>query len=184
MVQDLSLLIKIKEGDIGAFEHVFRSNYSPLLFYSIGITKRRDVSEEIVQDIFYYLWKERENIQILRSLKGYLYASVRNRSLQYCEHEIVDERYRKQNSMTADYGLEADGQEMLEYRELEEIVRKSMEKMPERRLRIFRMHRFENKKYIEIAEALSLSVKTIESEIGKALKTLRKEIEYHTSILL
>jgi len=61
-------------------------------------------------------------------------------------------------------------------------VKKTMEKMPERRRKIFNMHRFENLKYMEIAEILSLSVKTIEAEMGKALKTLRKEIDYHTSI--
>ena len=58
-----------------------------------------------------------------------------------------------------------------------------MIKMPRRRVEIFRMHRFENKKYTEIAEALSLSVKTIEAEITKALKTIRKEIELHTELL-
>jgi len=182
MVQDLFLLSKIKEGDIGTFESVFKSNYTPLLYFSVGITGRRDVSEEIIQDLFYYIWKERESIQILRSLKGYLYTSVRNRSLQFLEHEKIDEKYRSQNSIST-YGSESNGQDMLEFRELEEIVIMSMAKMPQRRVRIFRMHRFENKKYSEIAKALSVSVKTIEAEISKALKTIRKEIEIHTSIL-
>ena len=76
-----------------------------------------------------------------------------------------------------------DPQESMEYSELESVINKTMERMPERRQQIFRMHRFENKKYMEIADILSLSVKTVEAEISKALKTLRKEIEYHTSVL-
>ena len=57
-----------------------------------------------------------------------------------------------------------------------------MNKMPERRMKIFRMHRFESKKYEEIAQLLSLSVKTIEAEMTKALKALKKEVEFHISI--
>jgi RNA polymerase sigma-70 factor (ECF subfamily) len=182
MVQELFIIKRIKEGDIATFETLFKSVYTPLLLYSAGITGRRDVSEEIIQDLFYYIWKERESLQIMHSLKGYLYRSVRNRSLQYLEHEKVDERFKGRNEVWG-YDSRPDGQEMLELRELEEILKKSMTKMPRRRVEIFRMHRFENKKYTEIAEALSLSVKTIEAEITKALKTIRKEIELHTELL-
>ncbi|MCK9628638.1 MAG: RNA polymerase sigma-70 factor [Bacteroidales bacterium] len=182
MIQDLFIIKRIKEGDIATFEALFKSVYTPLLLYSAGITGRRDVSEEIVQDLFYYIWKERDGLQIMHSIKGYLYKSVRNRSLQYLEHEKVTERFILRNE-TGRYDSQPTGQDVLEFRELEEILKKSMTKMPERRVEIFRMHRFENKKYTEIAEALSLSVKTIEAEITKALKTIRKEIELHTEIL-
>ena len=67
-----------------------------------------------------------------------------------------------------------------EYKELEALINRTLNKLPERRLRIFRMQRFEGKKYAEIASALSLSVKTVEAEMTKALQTLRKEIENYT----
>ena len=66
-----------------------------------------------------------------------------------------------------------------EYKELEALVNRTLEKLPERRLRIFRMHRFEGKKYAEIASNLSLSVKTVEAEMTKALRTLRDELEIY-----
>ncbi|MEN6618631.1 MAG: RNA polymerase sigma-70 factor [Rikenellaceae bacterium] len=183
MLNDLLLLKKIKEGDIRTFEDIFRRYYTPLLFFSVSITGRMDVAEEIIQELFYVLWKKRGNLQILRSLKGYLFGAVRNRSLQFCERRKLDENYRK-SVYTVDVEISGfDPQEKLEYKELEEIIKKTMEKMPERRQRIFKMHRFENRKYMEIADILSLSVKTVEAEISKALKTLRKEIEYHTSVL-
>jgi len=183
MFNDLLQLKKIKEGDIKTFEDVFRTNYSPLLFYSVSITGRMDVAEEIIQELFYVLWKERENLQIVRSLKAYLYGAVRNRSLQYCEHRRIVENYSESVRATGMEITTLDAQEILESKELEEIIRKTMDNMPERRLKIFKMHRFESKKYSEIANLLSLSIKTVEAEITKALKTLRKEIEYHTSIL-
>jgi RNA polymerase sigma-70 factor (ECF subfamily) len=67
----------------------------------------------------------------------------------------------------------------IEYKELEALVNRTLEKLPERRLRIFRMHRFEGKKYAEIASNLSLSVKTVEAEMTKALRTLRDELEIY-----
>lgn len=74
-------------------------------------------------------------------------------------------------------------EEQLEYKELEELINKTLGKMPERRLRIFRMQRFEGKKYAEIAKILSISIKTVEAEMTKALQSLRKEIENYTQIL-
>lgn len=179
MLNDLLLLIKIKEGDIKSFETVFRHYYSPLLYFSAGITGRSDIAEEIIQDLFYVLWRDREKIQIMRTLKGYLYSAVRNRSLLYCRRRKLDETYI--SAMDSNQ-TSSDAQQGMEYRELEVIIARTMSKMPERRMKIFRMHRFESKKYEEIAQLLSLSVKTIEAEMTKALKALKKEVEFHISI--
>lgn len=85
---------KIKEGDIKAFESIFRLYYTPLCLYATSITGEQEVAEEIVQDLFYVFWKERESLPILRSIKNYLYGATRNRSLQYLEHREVRYRYR------------------------------------------------------------------------------------------
>ena len=182
MLDDLLLVKKIKEGDIKTFEYLFRKYYSSLIFYSTGITGRADVAEEIIQDLFFVLWKDHENLNIFRSLKAYLYGAVRNRSLGYCERRKLDDKYRGTIDTTSFETTTADAQDDIEYKELVDVVERAMEKMPARRRKIFNMHRFENLKYIEIAQALSLSVKTIEAEMGKALKALRKEIDYHTNI--
>lgn len=184
MLNDLFVLNKIKEGDIKAFEGIFKLYYSPLCFYAAGITGRADTAEEIVQELFYVFWKEKEKIQLFQSLKNYLYGAVRNRSLQHLEHMEVRSRYRDAmlaadtDSNTADNSPE----EQIEYKELQELINRTLRKLPERRLRIFRMHRFQGMKYAEIATTLSLSVKTVEAEMSKALQTLRKEIENYTNI--
>ncbi len=183
MINDLLLIKKVKEGDIKAFEILFRKYYPPLSYYAVSITGISDVAEDIIQDLFYHLWKERGQIQIFSSLKSYLYSAVRNRSLQYCERRKLDERFRGSNLYLNSQATEPDSLNEIEYRELEQIIKKSLERMPTRRVEIFRMHRFGNKKYREIAQALSLSVKTVEAEMTKALKEIRKEIELHTSIL-
>lgn len=178
MLNDIIILTKIKEGDVKAFEQIFRLYYTPLCLYAASITGRMDIAEEIVQELFYVFWKERDRIQVFYSIKSYLYGAIRNQSLQYCEQQEIRDRYRETvlaRSETANQ--ENDLQEEIEYRELEALINRTLQKLPERRLRIFRMHRFEGKKYAEIASTLSLSVKTIEAEMTKALRTLRKELE-------
>lgn len=177
MLNDVLTLAKIREGNIKAFEEIFRRYYSPLCWYAMGITGSMEAAEEIVEELFYQFWKGKETLPVFRSLKSYLYAAVRNQSLQYCEHQEVRNRYRELVLARAAEAQRDTPQEQMEYRELQKLIDTTLARLPERRLRIFRMHRMEGKKYAEIASLLSLSVKTVEAEMTKALKTLRTEIE-------
>lgn len=181
MLKEIQLIKKIKEGDIKAFESLFRLLYTPLCLYGAGLTGRREVAEEIVQELFYQLWKGREQLTLIHSVKSYLYGGVRNRSFLYLEHEEVKNRYR--DKLLSQQPKEGDSpQDQLELEELQRLITTTLERLPERRRRIFHMHRFEGKKYAEIAASLSLSVKTVEAEMTKALYVLRKEIEHYSGI--
>lgn len=177
MLDDLLTLTKIREGDIRAFEDVFRRYYSPLCWYAAGITGSMEAAEEIVEELFYGFWRDRESLPVFRSMKSYLYVAVRNRSFQYCEHREVRDKYREFVLSRKGQMQDSGPQEQMEYRELRRLIDAALARMPERRSRIFRMHRMEGRKYAEIASQLSLSVKTVEAEMTKALKALRKEIE-------
>jgi len=172
----INLLIfkKIKEGNIEEFETLFRSYYESLCRYAYRFVENMETAEEIVQDLFYVLWKERENIQIFTTVEGYLYRSVRNKSLQYIEKVKVREEYC--NMITGNSDIETyTPQEELEYKELEQHLEEALNRLPERRQKIFRMNRMEGKKYNEIASELNISVKTVESEISKSLRELRNK---------
>lgn len=177
MLNDLILISKIKEGDIKAYEGLFRLYYEPLCRYAVSYVHRMEIAEEIVQDLFYIFWKERDKLPVFQSVKAYLYGAVRNKSLQYLEHLFIREKYREErlNDDTEEQSLTP--LDSLEYKELQERINRTINKLPDRRRRIFCMHRFEGKKYSDISAELSLSVKTIESEMTKALQALRKEIE-------
>ncbi|MDL2299775.1 RNA polymerase sigma-70 factor [Bacteroides sp. OttesenSCG-928-E20] len=183
MLNDVSVLRKIKEGDIKTFEYVFRLYYSGLMLYALSITGRKDVSEEIVQELFYKLWKERESLTIIRSMKSYLYGAVRNQSLQYCEHQDVRKRYRQYMLLVGESVNDANPEEELLYKELENIINKTLQKQSERRRQIFTMHRMEGKKYKEIAGLLGLSIKTVEAEMTKMYQALRIEIEKYINTI-
>lgn len=178
MLNDLFVLAQLKEGNVKVFEALFRQHYSPLCLYAAGITGSVEAGEEIVEELFYVFWKDREKLQLFHSIKGYLYGAVRNEALQYCEHREVRNRHRDKVLAHPDAtASSSDPQEQLEYEELQALVARTLAKLPQRRLRIFQLHRMGGKKYAEIAALLSLSVKTVEAEMTKALKVLRKEIE-------
>ena len=169
---DVLIFKKIKDGNIQAFETLFRTYYEPLCRYSYSLVEDMDTAEEIVQDLFYVLWKERQNLQIFTSVNGYLYRSVKNKSLQHLEHKRIQENYQKMYAENTSLET-ATPQEELEYKELEQQIEETLVHLPERRQKIFHMHRMEGKKYSEIAQELQISVKTVEAEMSKALRELR-----------
>lgn len=177
MLNEVRQLKNIKRGDIKAFENIFRQYYLPLYFFALSITNKQEIAEEIVQDLFYVWWRDREKIEIKHSLKSYLYTAVKNKSLQYIEHSNIREQYRQSVLRTTSETQSPTPLQELEEKELELILNGTLKKLPERRLAIFKLHRFEGKKYKEIAESLSLSVKTIEAEMTKAYQVLREEVE-------
>ena len=180
MLNDYVEFNRIKDGDIKTFENVFRRYYTPLYLYAFSITGQKETAEEIIQDTFYVIWKNREKIQILHSLQSYLYKSVKNRSLQYLEHLQVREQYRENVMMQAASMSETSPEEWLEYKDLENIISQTLKKLPERCRQIFHMHRMNGIKYKDIAASLSISVKTVEAEMSKAYRILRKEIALYT----
>ena len=176
------LFKKIKEGDIATFEMVFRQYYTPLCMYAFSITGRKDIAEEVVQDVFYNIWKERERIRIRLSLKNYLFGAVKNHSLNYKEHEEVHQRYQEQILLES-HETDLSPHELLEYKELESLISKILNRMPGRRRKIFLLHRMEGKKQKEIADELAISIKTVEAEMTKAYQALRQGIEKYNKRL-
>jgi RNA polymerase sigma factor, sigma-70 family/RNA polymerase sigma-70 factor, Bacteroides expansion family 1 len=181
MLDELLLLSKIRNNDLKAFEKLFRNHYDPLCRYANSYLNDMSVAEEIVQDLFFLLWKEREQLHIRLSLKSYLYQAARNRAFHHLKHAQVEENYReKAMNGFVEYGAPTPVDE-LEYKELEAQLSLSLKRMPERQRKIFCMNRFDGKKYSEIAQELSVSVKTVEAEMTKALALLRKELKHFTN---
>ena len=175
MLRDSDIIRRIRKGDVGQFESLFRSSYVSLVRYAKTIIKDHDTAEEIVQDLFFRLWKNKEKLYIESSLNGYLFRAVHNRCLHYIEHNKVIEKYADEMSV-----IQADSPEnptdILNYKELQAKIARILERLPERSGKIFCMSRFEGLKYSEIAERLSISVKTVEANMGRALKEFRKAL--------
>lgn len=175
MSGDTEIIRRIREGDTGHFESLFRSSYVSLVRYARVIIKDHDTAEEIVQDLFVRLWQDRQKLNIESSLNGYLFRSVHNRCLHYIEHLKVVEKHAEEMSLRQHERQESPA-DILQYAELQKRIAEILERLPERCGQIFYMNRFEGLKYSEIAEKLSVSIKTVESNMGRALKEFRKEL--------
>ena len=142
-----------------------------------------DDAKEIVQDVFINLWNKRETISSEKSVKSYLFTSVKNR----CFNFIRDNKKFRSNVLDidiADYEVTFENDSFSEP-ELQTKINNAINKLPEKCRQVFKLSRIEELKYKEIADKLSISVKTVEAQMSKALKVLRKELkEYITVILL
>ena len=155
---------------------MFRKYYEVLCQWAYHYLKDQDSAEEVVQDLFYHLWRDHSALRIHTSAKSYLYMAVSNNckmilKKQNRRNEIETELARNATTVP-DQPLE-----LLETSELKDVVDKTLEELPERPATIFRMSRYDGKKYREIAEELSISVKTVESNMSKALELFRKNLQ-------
>jgi RNA polymerase sigma-70 factor (ECF subfamily) len=167
---------QISLGNLKAYEMLFRQYYQMLCGYSLKFVGDPDVAEEIVQDLFYTLWEKRMELQINTSVKSYLFSAVHNRCLKFIEHRNVEQKYR---SYYLQHESEIDSEpfDSAHVSEMQEIINQTLDSLPDRCGKIFRLNRFEGFKYHEIADKLSISVKTVEANMGKALKILRKNLK-------
>jgi len=172
---------QITLGDLKAFEGLFRQHYQMLCGYALKFVHDSDTAEEIVQDLFYKLWEKRMELQINTSVKSYLFSAVHNRCLKYIEHKSVEMKYRSYY-LQHESEIDSEPNNAAGVRELQEIINHTLDSLPERCGNIFRLNRFEGLKYHEIAEKLSISVKTVEANMGKALKMLRKNLKEYVEV--
>lgn len=173
----------LKEGDINAFEMFFRTYYQPLCNYAFSFIQDRDEAEEIVQSAFLSVWEKRKTLDIKTSLKSYLYTMVRNTSLNVIKHEKIKQRYVGEALAVEDRSHENVSQKVLSL-ELEEKIQRAMESLPEQCRLVFKLSRFEELKYSEIAEQLQISIKTVENQMGKALKIMREQLKDYLPVLI
>ena len=166
------------------FEQLFKEHFKSLYSYAYTIVKDEAAAEEIVQNVFYKIWDKNKQPDIRTSVKAYLYKAVYHDSLNYLKHLRVRARYKSQvMHQHNDEGAPASGKVLL--KELEEKLREAMNGLPEQCRTIFQMSRFDGLKYQEIASQLGISMKTVENQMGKALKLLRvKLIDYLPIIIL
>jgi len=179
-LSDFYIQKKIQGGDIGEFERLFVKYYEPLCHQANKILRDMDIAEDIVQEFFFNFWKNRETFSPKLSLNAYLYQSIRNNALHYLQHLAIRETYTQHVINNFNEIELEERQEIVEMQELNKAINATLQQMPERCSRIFRMNRFEGKKYREIAEILSISVKTVEADMGKALQIFRKSLKEFT----
>lgn len=165
----------IKKGDKKAFESVFKAYYQDLVNYSHQFIQLQAISEEIVQDVFVSYWERRDTVEIKSSLKSYLYRAVKNRTINYIRLQLPKDQKTSDIDEVPIMVAEESGGEDLSL--LHKLISSEINKLPAKCRTIFLLSRTEGLSHKEIAEELDLSVKTIENQIGIALKRLREVLK-------
>jgi len=177
------LMTKLQAGDISAFEMLFKTYYQPLCNYAYSFVQDRDEAEEIVQATFLSVWEKRDNLAIHTGVKPYLYAMVRNASLNVLKHDKIKQQHAAMELAVAERSVESVARTVMAS-ELENRIFKALDKLPEQCRLVFKLSRFEELKYAEIAEQLNISVKTVENQMGKALRIMREQLKDYLPLLL
>lgn len=180
---DQMIFQSIKSGDEKALEMLFKEYYQPLCRYANSYLPDPDDAEEVVQGCFIKLWEKRENIQIQSSVKSYLYQIIRNACLNEIKHQKVKKNYGEMMTYEGTPQSESSDQSTLKD-ELEHKIAAALQSLPQQCRLIFTMSRFEELKYQEIADQLNLSIKTVENQMGKALKLMRTQLQEYLPLIV
>jgi len=181
--EQTATLSLLPQRDEAAFEQIFKSHFKRLHCYAITILKDEAEAEEIVQQVFYKLWERNQLQTFSGSLNAYLYRAVHNESLNFLKHQQV----RTNHQLHVAYSMKQqtdDSEQKAASAELEKHIHKALNELPEQCRTIFQLSRFDELKYLEIADKLGLSVKTVENQMGKALKLMRIKLAHFLKFLI
>ncbi len=151
------------------FERIFKDLYQPLCMFALRFTDQLDDAEDIVQQTFADIWDKRQTMLRITNMKAYLYQSVRNRSISFINKPDMQVHPVDSLPDMEDASLE----EEIYCAERDACLWNAIDKLPPERKKIFLLSKCDGLKYQEIADKLNISIKTVENQIGKALKTLR-----------
>lgn len=174
--RDKNIIQGIKKGKESAFSALFQEYYKPLCIFALQYMGELESAREIVQDQFVHLYEIREKLLITDSLRSFMYQSVRNRCLNALRHQQVNRKHMEQwaDAQHSTGNL----MDQIEALELEHTVHQIIMQLPARCRQVFLLSRTKGASNEEIAGKLNISKRTVETQISKALRTIREELGY------
>ena len=165
---DIIWFNQIQKGNEESLRLLFDRYYISLCRYVNTLLDDETAAEDIVQGVFIYIWEHRQDIVITKSVRTYLFAACRNKSLNHLRDMRKFTRFvpEQHDSVYEELAVETD--------DLHRLIEEAVMSLPEKCGKIFRMSREEELSYKEIAEREGIAVKTVESQIHTALKRLKK----------
>jgi len=171
---NLQLVEQIRKGDYKAFKALFENYYTILCNFSLRYVDEHVQADDIVQEVFIRIWENRKRLVITGSVKSYLFAAVKNQSLNRLKAESV--RLEHTRYFSGRQNKLVDPLE-IEHEEFRDYLFQCIEKLPPRCKEVFLESRFNGSKQEMIADSLNITLKTVKAQIGKALKLLKTCIQ-------
>jgi RNA polymerase sigma-70 factor (family 1) len=179
---DKELLQNIALGNEQAFQMLFNRHWKSLFSFVYRLTRDEDQTKDILQDVFLYLWNNRENLYAGESFLPYLNTVARNNVMSAFRRDKV--RLQGVEVLSEAVKLSDSSDEQLLLKEVTQTVDAELSKMPVNMRQCFRLSRYEDKSIREIAAELKLSEQTVKNNISEALRRLRISVEQGSLIYL
>ncbi len=172
-----------RQLDERALEFLFRDHFTGLCQFAVGYIKDTEAAKEIVQDAFVSLWEKRDSIDMSKPVKTYLSTTVRNRCLNYLrDHKKFSSDLLALENLSIDTIY--DQPDKLVESDIHQQISRAIEELPEKCREIFKLSRHQNLKYQQIADELQISVKTVETQMSKALQHMRLRLAEYLPVLV
>jgi len=178
-VASLQKLIALSD-DEPAYVRLYRIYFTPLLYFACSFVRSKQVAEEIVSDVMLQVWRHRQRLDTIENLTVYLYTCIRNHSLNYLEKQQRTVTWLYDEASLQLPGTAADPEQLFITTELMREMDMAVQQLPPKCRLIFKLIREDGLKYKEVAAVLNISVKTVEAQIGIAMKKLSEAIQPHT----
>ncbi|MEZ5038961.1 MAG: RNA polymerase sigma-70 factor [Saprospiraceae bacterium] len=177
-----NIIDRLKANDRGALKDIFQKEYPSVCKTIHRFIRDKNLVEDLAQEVFLRLWDKRHAINITSSLSAYIRRMAINEALGYLrKHKKFDEEELTPMHTT---GEDDSGEDTFLYQELEGNILEAINSLPPKCKTVFQLSRFEELTYQEIADQMEISIKTVENQMGKALKVLRAKLQNYLSLLL
>ena len=178
---DAVFIDRVRQSDPEAFEALFRAYHQSLYAFAFRYLQSSDEADDAVQTVFVRIWNLRADWHVAGSLTDYLHLAVRNACRDRLKHDIVATRWREKrtNELRADLrnGDDADAEDaMIGTREIDATIERAIDELPNRRREVFRLRFSEGLSYDAIAQRLGVATKTVETQISRGLKHVRRAL--------
>lgn len=178
--EEIFILQRMIEGDENAFKFFFDTYYDNLCNFVNSYIRDETLAEDVVQNIFIYLWENRNSLPVNCSIKSYLYTASKNKSLNHLRNEKNKNRIVGELLTQAEFNSGEKADQFLEFEELRTVISSAIDVLPANCKTIYKLSRDEGLTNKEIAERLGISVKTVENQMTIAIRKIKDFLQpYH-----
>ncbi|NDV58269.1 RNA polymerase sigma-70 factor [Bacteroides sp. 519] len=181
----------INDNNKISFEEIYITYFSRMKNFALEYIYSEQDSENIVQDVFMELWEKKEALTIHTNLIAYLFTATKNRCIDFLRHKVlvkeVADKLQEEHLLMLKmnfHSLEALNQDIFYENNIEDIIAKAIDTLPEKCREIFIKSKFEQKKQKEIAAELNITINTVETQMGIAYKKLKAELKEYFPLLV
>ena len=177
-------MTEVLEINTAVLNTLFKAHYDELCRYTFSILKDQDVAEDVVQQLFIKLWEKRSSIGEIENIRSYLFRSAFNMSLN--EQKSIQRMPKSDEDLVQNSSFHSSDNtsNLLVTNELQARIDKAMMVLPEKCREVFHLSRSEQLSYKEIAKQMDISPKTVENQVGKALRIMREELKDYLPLLI